>query len=573
MISRLKQWVEERWPLTPVIRLAVDEEIPGGARFAYSLGSAVLIVFSLQAISGIMQLFFYVPTTDHAYDSISYLRTKVPFGWLIHGLHYWGAQLMVILVLLHMSRVFLWGAYKKPRELTWLAGFALFLITMAFTFTGSPLHWDQSGYWVGEVSTGVSSTVPVVGGISKIFMRGGEEMGQLALSRMFGLHVLVLPLALVALFSVHIIAMRRFGSVGPWEEQKREPKGPFWPDQVYRDAITGSTVFLVLIALVVFLPPRYSGPADPLDLSYIPKPEWNFLFLYQTLKYFHGPLEPLGTVGIPTVLVLIFVLLPFVDRNPERNPLKRPLVMIGALVLLAFLIAVSIIGYLSPGFAQPPSEKKGSSTKETGYTRFVKHQDPSLSHSMLLAFIGVSEAAVPPGTTGTSPETNKEPSSSPASEKGEPGRAAYIIGSAHHGSELFKKNCTPCHGAEGKTNVPNPGATEGKVPDLNPIDQDIFNPDAQVFAGNIDRYIQHGSVPEGTNPVIRMPAFGDTNTLTQQEISNIEAFVLALNGVERSQLVNPGIQPRVFFLIVVVLYVLVILILGGMWSKKSGRTD
>ncbi len=560
MIERLRQWVDERWPLTYLARLAVEEEIPGGARFAYSLGSAVLIVFSLQALTGIMQLFFYVPTTDHAYDSISYLRTKVPFGWLIHSLHYWGAQLMVILVLFHMTRVFLWGAYKRPRELTWLAGFALFLITMGFTFTGGPLHWDQGGYWIGDVSTGIAGTVPIVGDITKNLLRGGEEMGQLALSRLFALHILVLPLALVTLFGIHIIAMRRYGSVGPWDERKREPKGPFWPDQAFKDAITGSAVFLILLVLVVFLPPRYSGPADPLDISFIPKPEWNFLFLYQSLKYFHGPLEPVGTVGIPTVLVLIIVLLPFVDRNPERNPLKRPVVMFGALILAAAVIAISIVGYLSPGFAEAPAQKKGAR---------LSHESPRTARSGNPLFARVSEAADPAGEAKTAPASAGQTPSS-VSPKSLPGQAAYIIGSARHGAELFKKNCSPCHGPVGKTNVPNPGSDDGKVPDLNPIDRDIFNADAQIFAENIDRYIQHGSVPAGPSPVIRMAAFGDTTTLTQQEISNIEAYVLDLNGVDRAQLINPGIQPRIFFLIVVVLYALVIFILGGLWNKRRG---
>lgn len=554
MLAKMKQWLDDRWPLSSLIRLSIEEEIPGGARFAYTLGSAVLIVFMLQAITGILQLLFYVPTTDHAYDSISYLRTKVPFGWLIHGLHYWGAQLMVILILFHMTRVFLWGAYKKPRELTWLAGFALFLATMAFSFTGGPLHWDQRGYWVGEVSTSIAGTVPVVGDIMKRFLRGGEEMGQLALSRLFTTHTSILPAALLALFGIHIIAMRRFGSVGPWREEKRELKGPFWPDQVFKDVITGTAVFFLLIVLTVFLPPRYSGPADPLDLSYIPKPEWNFLFLYESLKYFKGPLEPIGTVGVPTVLILIFVLLPFIDRNPERNPLRRPIAMVCALILAGFVMGISIKGYLSPGFARAPVKP--------GTAASLNESSPMASLKDVL-FGGISEAVNP------TPETT---SSASLSEKGPPGQSAYIIGSAERGVELFKRNCSSCHGSEGVTNVPNPGSDEGKVPNLNPIDRELYNSDAQTFAENIDRFVQHGSVPAGPNPAIRMLAFGDTNTLTQQEIANIEAYILRLNGVDRAQLINPGMEPRNFFLLVVVVYALVILILGGLWNKRSRQT-
>ncbi len=566
MLAKIRQWIDERWPLSLVVRAALEEEIPGGARFAYSLGSAVLIVFSLQAISGIMELFFYVPATDHAYNSLSYLRTRVPFGWLIHGVHYWGAQIMIILVLLHMTRVFLWGAYKKPRELTWLAGFVLFLITMGFSFTGGPLHWDQRGYWIGEVSTSVAGTVPLVGDLTKRLLRGGEEMGQLALSRLFTVHTAILPAALIALFGIHIVAMRRFGSVGPWVEEKKEPKGPFWPDQVFKDAITGTTVFLLLIILVVFLPPSYSGMADPLDISYIPKPEWNFLFLYQSLKYFPGRLEPVGTVGIPTVLVLVFVLLPFVDRNPERNPLKRPVAMLYALILVAIIVAVSIIGYLSPGFAEAPSKPAAAGRTESPRPAALRNTlSPRSSEAAPLP--SPKESTAQPASQGGKRE------SPDLADHGVPGKAAFIIGSAEHGADLFSKNCSPCHGPEGKTNVPNPGSDEGKVPDLNPIDRELFSADAQTFAENIDRYVQHGSVPPGPHPVIRMPVFGDSDALTQQEIANLEAYLLRLNGVDRAQLVSPGMQPRSFLLLVVVVYVVIILILGGLWSKRSRRRE
>ncbi|MCL4475923.1 MAG: cytochrome b N-terminal domain-containing protein [Nitrospirae bacterium] len=562
MLTKIKQWMDERWPLSPLIHLALEEEIPGGARYAYTLGSAVLIVFMLQILSGIMQLFFYVPATDHAYNSISYLRTQVPFGWLIHGIHFWGAQLMVILVLLHMARVFLWGAYKKPRELTWIAGVTLFLTTMGFSFTGGPLHWDQRGYWVGDVSTSIAGTVPLVGDLTKQLLRGGEEMGQLALSRLFVIHTAVLPGALLALFVIHIIAMRRFGSVGPWDEEARMKKDPFWPDQVFKDAVAGTTVFLLLILLVVFLPPQYSGMADPLDVSYIPKPEWNFLFLYEALKYFPGKLEPVGTVGVPTVLILILVLLPFIDRNPERNPLKRPIAMICAFILAALVIGISIIGYLSPGFAEAPA--KPAATSQKGLSPVASLKDTFS--------VRTSEAARPsPAKAASVPVTAQGSKTTPdaAQDRGMPGKAAYIIGSAERGAEVFKKNCSSCHGPEGVTNVPNPGSQEGKVPNLSPIERELFSADAQTFAENIDRYIQRGSVPAGPNPAIRMPAFGDANTLTQQEIANVEAYILQLNGVDRAQLQNPGMQPRSFFLLVVVVYGVIILVLGGLWNKRS----
>ncbi|MGC2061662.1 MAG: cytochrome b N-terminal domain-containing protein [Thermodesulfovibrionales bacterium] len=577
MLSRLMQWLEYRWPVSSVTRLMLDEEIPGGARFAYTLGSSLLIVFMLQAVTGLMQLLFYVSSTEYAYDSISYLRTKVAFGWLIHGMHYWGANIMVVLVTLHMARVFVWGAYKRPRELTWLAGVLLLMTVMAFSFTGAPLHWDQRGYWAGEVGTSIAGTTPVVGGMMKRFMRGGEEMGQLTLSRFFVAHVAVLPLALLAMFTVHIIAMRRFGTSGPWAasgpeagpesgiiskpESKQLPKGPFWPDQVFKDAVTGTAVFILLVGLTVFLPPSYSGQADTLDTSFVPKPEWNFLFLYQALKYFQGSLEPIGTAGVPTVLILLLVLLPFIDRNPERNPFRRPVAMLCAAGLAGIIIWLSITGYLSTGFALP------GSTGETKAAQSVRPETPPMRVSPIAAEAVAAETRLSAKT-----EVPRDAGHSGLSKiSGLPGRAAYIIGSSETGATLFKKYCMPCHGQEGVSKLPNPGTLRGKVPDLNPIDRDLLGTEADASAKNIDRFIQHGAVPEGKAPAIKMPSFGDTHTLTQQQIANIEAYVLRLNSIDRAEMRNQGMQPRSFFLMLVSVYALLFLWFGGLWRK--GRTS
>ena len=139
----LWKWIDDRWPVSRVGRAIFVEDIPGGSSYWYSFGSSALFVFILQAVTGICELFFYVPTVGHAYISLGFLRTEVPFGWLIHNLHYWGATAMVVLVLVHMTRVYLWGAYKNPRQLTWLLGVGLFLLTLGMMFSGSPLPWDE----------------------------------------------------------------------------------------------------------------------------------------------------------------------------------------------------------------------------------------------------------------------------------------------------------------------------------------------------------------------------------------------------------------------------------------------
>jgi ubiquinol-cytochrome c reductase cytochrome b subunit len=255
MLSFVWKWFTSKWPFYPLKHLLLDEEIPGGSSFAYTLGSALLIVFSIQAVSGIIQLFYYVPSVDHAYDSVSYLRTEVPFGWLIHNIHYWGASIMIVLIALHMIRVYIWGAYKT--QLTWLIGVALVITVMALTQTGAPLPWDQKGFWAGEVSTSIPGTFPIVGEIMKRIARGGESMGQLTLSRFFVIHVAILVPALVALIAMHIIAFRTSGVAGPWDEEKRKTKGLFWPEQMFKDTIVATTVIFILLSLCVFFPPPF----------------------------------------------------------------------------------------------------------------------------------------------------------------------------------------------------------------------------------------------------------------------------------------------------------------------------
>ncbi len=652
LIGWINRWINERWPLSSLLRLSLDEEIPGGSSYFYTEGSAILIIFALQVVTGILQMLFYVPTIDHAYDSLSYLRTEVPFGWLIHGVHYWGANLMIVVLVAHMLRVFIWGAYKKPRELVWLAGVLLVLITMGFSFTGAPLPWDQKGYWAGEVGTSIAGTTPVMGDMVKRLLRGGENMGQLTLSRLFAVHTSVLPLALLALFGVHFIAFRTAGAVGPWDALKRKMSGPFWPDQAYKDVVVGTGIFVLLIFLSAFIPPGFAGKVDVLDTTYVPKPEWNYLFLYQALKYFHGPLEPVGTVGVPTVIVLLLVMLPFIDRSPERNPLRRLFAMLCGFIFCATLLTLTLIGYYSPGRAELPvsssakpvvegpqqSAQSGQAgQRESGVQIFQTagctacHSvegrggtiGPALSkgalsgkgrawiveqirnpkshnpNTIMPAFTALSgqqvdilvsylmgTGNVSASQQGGAAETGSSLQLSPQLENMQKmggknqvpteaasgamvGEAARVIGSSERGAVLFKNYCSSCHGPKGMLGMPNPGSDKGSVPQLNPISRELYSNDPKTFAADIDRFIQHGSVPHGSRPSLSMLAFGDTNTLTQQEISNVEAYIMSINGVERAQIINPGMTPRNFFILVIVIYVLILLIQGGIRIKKN----
>ncbi len=379
MLSRLYTWLDSRLKLEPVKETLLDEPIPGGASWIYVFGSATLFLFLLQAITGIFLAVYYAPTPDHAYDSIRYIETQVLFGPFVRGLHHWGASAMVVAIGLHMLQVFLYGAYKPPRELMWMVGVLLLLLTMGFAFTGYLLPWDQNAYWATQVGINMVGSVPVVGTFLVKVMRGGDTLGALTLSRFFAVHVLFLPAVIMALIAMHLFILRRVGPAGPWSggcerrckpgdasmrqgrladlvaadssekhspsERRVHSSEPFYPRQVFMDAVVMLGVFVVVVALALFVPFPLTDKANPSDHSFIPVPEWYFLFYYQFLKYMEGPfLGPIATWVIPGAFIALLLALPFLDPHHERAPASRPLV-IG--VGVAFLVGVFVLIGLS----------------------------------------------------------------------------------------------------------------------------------------------------------------------------------------------------------------------------------
>lgn len=343
MASRLYTWLDSRLSLKPIQKTLLDEPIPGGASWIYVFGSATLFLFMLQALTGMFLAVYYAPTPDHAYDSVEYIQTEIPFGAFVRGLHHWGASAMVIAIGLHMLQAFLYGAYKPPREVMWMIGVLLFVLVMAFAFTGYLLPWDQTAYWATQVGINMVGTVPLAGDFLMRVMRGGETLGALTLSRFFATHVLFLPSLLVGLVALHLFVLRRVGPAGPWTDERAAlGSEPFYPRQVYMDAVVMLGVFLIVAALALAAPLPLTDKADPSDSSFVPVPEWYFLFYYELLKYVHGPLEPLATWVLPAAVVLIMLFWPFIDRNPARNPIRRPVAIGGGAVFL--LVVFSLLG-------------------------------------------------------------------------------------------------------------------------------------------------------------------------------------------------------------------------------------
>ncbi len=217
--SRVFDWLDERLGLRKIWTTVFARAVPKTNWF-YTFGSAATVLAVLQLVTGMLLTIYYVPSPDHAYESIQYIMNEVAFGWLIRGLHHWGATLMVIVVFLHMLRTYFVGAYKYPREVTWLTGAALLLITLVLGFSGYLLPWNQKAYWASSVGTAVFGAVPGIGPLLLRIVRGGQEVGALTLARFYGLHVWWMPLALFGLIGFHLYLVIKIGITAPPERDE-----------------------------------------------------------------------------------------------------------------------------------------------------------------------------------------------------------------------------------------------------------------------------------------------------------------------------------------------------------------
>jgi cytochrome b6 len=351
--GRVWTWLDQRVGLADLEKLARKKEIPVHRHTVwYYLGGMTLFLFAIQVSTGILLLFYYRPSAEEAYESIQFLMAEVEFGWLIRSIHAWAANLMIFTLFVHLFSVLLLKAYRPPREVTWFSGIGLMGLAMAFGFTGYLLPWNELAYFATKVGTEITSAVPLIGPFVGRLLRGGGDVTGATLTRFYGIHVAVLPGLAGLLLGLHLYLVQKHGmSVPPGIERQGDAARvmPFVPNFLLRDIVGWLSALAILAALAAYYPAELGKKADP----FLPspagiKPEWYFMFMFQTLKYL--PSHILGIEGEVVGILgfglggLFLLLIPLLDRRTARGEPSRLFTWIG-IAIIVYILLLTYLGY------------------------------------------------------------------------------------------------------------------------------------------------------------------------------------------------------------------------------------
>jgi quinol-cytochrome oxidoreductase complex cytochrome b subunit len=352
--GRLWAWLDERVGVAEMAKLARKKEVPVHRHTTwYYLGGMTLFLFVVQVATGILLLLYYRPSAEEAYESIQFLMAEVEFGWLIRSIHSWAANLMVFTLFVHLFSVLLLKAYRPRREVTWVSGVALMGLALAFGFTGYLLPWNELAYFATKVGTEITGAVPGAGTFLRRLLRGGDEVTGATLTRFYGIHVAILPALATMLLGLHLMLVQRHGMSVPLSVERRGGAGrrmPFFPNFLLRDAVGWLAALAILAALAAYFPAELGKKADPFAPAPIGiKPEWYFMFMFQTLKYLPSYIlgiegEVVGVVGF-ALGGLFLLLVPFVDRQAARGE-PSPLFTWIAIAIIAYMLVLTYLGYV-----------------------------------------------------------------------------------------------------------------------------------------------------------------------------------------------------------------------------------
>jgi cytochrome b6 len=353
LLDKCGAWLDQRVGLAGLKALAKKKDIPVHRHTIwYYLGGMTLFLYMVQVSTGILLLFYYRPSAEEAYESVQFMMAEVQFGWLVRSIHHWAANLMIFTLFLHLFSVLLVKAYRPPRELTWFSGVGLLALALAFGFTGYLLPWNELAYFATRVGTEITGVVPAVGELLIRVTRGGDDVTGATLTRFYGFHVAVLPLITFLVLAIHLFLVQKLGMSIPLRTERQEgTKGimPFFPNFLLRDLVGWLTALLILTALAAYFPAELGTKADPFAPAPAGiKPEWYFMFMFQTLKYLPAHIlgiegEVVGIFGFGLAGVFL-LLIPFLDRRSARGEPSKLFTGI-SIGIIVYIIVLTYLGY------------------------------------------------------------------------------------------------------------------------------------------------------------------------------------------------------------------------------------
>jgi len=356
-------WLDDRLGFSESVKPLIEHPVPPTG-WDYTIGSATLIAFIVQVVTGVALAFSYVPTPDHAYESLEFITNEAILGGVVRAIHFWGASAMVLLVCMHAAQVFLIGAFKYPREVNWLSGTLLLVFTFGMAFTGQLLRWNQDAYWAVVVGAAQAARAPLIGDWLTGILFAGQSVGGATLTRFYATHVFMIPAIIFGLLGLHLYLVIRHGVSEPpvpgvvvdkktyrqkYEELVHKIGVPFWPDAGWKDVVFALAVgSIVLVLAIVFGAPELGTKADPTIVQAYPRPDWYFLWYFALLALIPGNIEDVFIIAFPLLIGVLFFALPFIAPEGERSPRRRPWA-IGIVTLFGVSVASLVtVGYQAP---------------------------------------------------------------------------------------------------------------------------------------------------------------------------------------------------------------------------------
>ncbi len=365
MLRKIALWIDDRLHLSKLYASTAGHKVPANAEsWFYVLGSGTLLCFAIQIVTGTCLAFVYVPSTNDVYTSLEYLNYHQPLGWFLRAMHNWGSNFMVGIMILHMAQVFLFGAYKFPREMTWISGVVLLLCTLGMAFTGQVLRFDQDAYWGLGIGASIMGRVPVIGANIVHLMLAGPIIAGETLSRFFTLHVFVIPGLILAVVSMHLrLVLTKGISEYPepgklvnkltyekeYEELLEKDGVPFVPKAISKDLIFSGLVMLGILGCAAYFGPAGpEGTPDPTQIRTVPRPDFFFLWIFSLLALLPDYMETFLILTAPIIGILFLFALPFLSGTGERSYQRRPVAFLSVVVIFLFVGTLTFMGTYSP---------------------------------------------------------------------------------------------------------------------------------------------------------------------------------------------------------------------------------